>query len=113
MIYPLDMNKNSCNSLQACALTRIAVLPSAVTTASASRLILSRLNGWPYAFPCRRFAPGAADDARLGAEVVRYSFIVVDLHHPLLAGLPAHCHHTPARLEAVQSARSKLRWDAA
>ena len=28
--------------------------------------------------------------ARLGADVVRYSFIVVDLHHLLLAGLPAH-----------------------
>ena len=27
---------------------------------------------------------------RLGADVVRYSFIVVDLHHLLLAGLPAH-----------------------
>ena len=46
-----------------------------------------------YAHPCRRFAPGlAADDARLGADVVRYSFIAVDLHHLLLAGLPAHCH---------------------
>jgi hypothetical protein len=28
-------------------------------------------------------------NARLGADVVRYSFIVVDLHHLLLAGLPA------------------------
>ena len=27
---------------------------------------------------------------RLGADVDRYSFIVVDLHHLLLAGLPAH-----------------------
>ena len=46
-----------------------------------------------YTHPCRRFAPGlAADDARLGADVVRYSFIVVDLHHLLLVGLPAHCH---------------------
>ena len=46
-----------------------------------------------YTHPCRRFAPGlAADDARLGADAVRYSFIVVDLHHLLLAGLPAHCH---------------------
>ena len=43
-----------------------------------------------YALPCRRFADvltGA--DARLGVDVVRYSFIVVDLHHLLLAGLPA------------------------
>jgi hypothetical protein len=44
-----------------------------------------------YAFPCRRFVPILTDrDARLGADVVRYSFIVVDLHHLLLAGLPAH-----------------------
>ena len=44
-----------------------------------------------YTHPCRRFAPGlAADGARLGADVVRYSFIAVDLHHLLLAGLPAH-----------------------
>jgi hypothetical protein len=28
--------------------------------------------------------------ARLGTDVVRYSLIVVDLHHLLLAGLPAH-----------------------
>jgi hypothetical protein len=38
--------------------------------------------------PCRRFAftlTGA--DARLGADVDRYSFTVVDLHHLLLAGL--------------------------
>ena len=42
-------------------------------------------------FPCRRFANILADAcARLGADVVRYSFIVVDLHHLLLAGLPAH-----------------------
>ena len=47
-----------------------------------------------YTHPCRRFAPGlTADDAGLGADAVRYSFIVVDLHHLLLAGLPAHCHH--------------------
>src|ERR1051326_918301 len=44
-----------------------------------------------YAFPCRRFAPVLwHSDARFGADVVRYSFIVVDLHHLLLAGLPAH-----------------------
>jgi hypothetical protein len=44
-----------------------------------------------YAFPCRRFVPVLTDsDARLGADVDRYSFIVVDLHHLLLAGLPAH-----------------------
>ena len=41
--------------------------------------------------PYRRFADILAEAcARLGADVVRYSFIVVDLHHLLLAGLPAH-----------------------
>ena len=40
-------------------------------------------------FPCRRFADILADAcARLGADVGRYSFIAVDLHHLLLAGLP-------------------------
>lgn len=52
-----------------------------------------------YAFPCRRFALGvAANDARLGADAVRYSFIVVDFHHLLLTGLPAHrpiCYWMP------------------
>jgi hypothetical protein len=44
-----------------------------------------------YAFPYRRFADILADAcARLGADVVRYTFIAVDLHHLLLAGLPAH-----------------------
>jgi hypothetical protein len=42
-------------------------------------------------YPCRRFAYTLADAcARLGADVVRYSFIVGDLHPLLLAGLPAH-----------------------
>ena len=46
-----------------------------------------------YAIPCRRFAPGlAADDARLGADVGRYSFTVSDFHRLLLAGLPAHSY---------------------
>jgi len=47
-------------------------------------------------FPCRRFADILADAcARLGADAVRYSFIIVDLHHQLLAGLPAHlCENT-------------------
>ena len=38
--------------------------------------------------PCRRFASAlAGTDARLGADVDRYSFIVMDSHHLLLAGL--------------------------
>ena len=45
-----------------------------------------------YAFPCRRFVSGlSTENARLGAGAVRYSFTAVDLHHLLLAGLPAHC----------------------
>jgi len=43
------------------------------------------------ALPCRRFIVGlAANDARLGDDAVRYSFIVSDFHRLLLAGLPAH-----------------------
>jgi len=42
-------------------------------------------------YPCRRFADILANAcARLGADVVRYSFIAGDLHPFLLAGLPAH-----------------------
>ena len=41
--------------------------------------------------PYRRFADILTEAyARLGADVDRYSFIVMDLHHLLLAGLPAH-----------------------
>ena len=41
-----------------------------------------------YALPYRRFACTLAGTyARLGADVVRYSFIVVDSHHLLLAGV--------------------------
>jgi hypothetical protein len=43
------------------------------------------------ALPCRRFDVTLTDNAaRLGAEVARYAFLVVDSHHQLLAGLPAH-----------------------
>jgi len=50
-------------------------------------------------FPYRRFADILADAcARLGADVVCYSFIVVDLHHLLLARLPAHlCENSKTR----------------
>ena len=44
-----------------------------------------------YTLPCRRFADTLADaNARLGANVDRYSFTATDLHRLLLAGLPAH-----------------------
>jgi hypothetical protein len=49
--------------------------------------------------PCRRFADILADAcARLGVDVVRYSFIAVDLHHLLFAGLPAHSRQLPPEL---------------
>jgi len=55
-------------------------------------------------FPYRRFADILADAcARLGADVVCYSFIVVDLHHVLLAGLPAHL---------CENALSQFVWEA-
>jgi hypothetical protein len=45
-----------------------------------------------YVLPYRRFAVALTDDnARLGANVDRYSVIASDLHRLLLAGLPAHC----------------------
>lgn len=46
--------------------------------------------------PCRRFADTLTDAAaRLGADVGRYAFIVMDSHHLLLAGLPAHSLYVP------------------
>jgi hypothetical protein len=45
-----------------------------------------------YALPYRRFAAALTDcNARLGADVDRYSLIVSELHRLLVAGLPAHC----------------------
>jgi hypothetical protein len=72
------------------------VLPSTVGNASAPQMNVVFEAQWlAYALPCRRFTPAFTDDgARLGADVVRYSFIAVDLHHLLLAGLPAHSHLT-------------------
>jgi len=57
-----------------------------------TRDIMSIAAQWlAYAFPYRRFAATLTNgNARLGADVGRYSFIVVDFHHFLLAGLPAH-----------------------
>jgi hypothetical protein len=73
-------------------ITRPPVLPSATRTASATGAIsLSRLNSLACTIPCRRFADALADAcARLGADVDRYSFIVMDLHHLILASLLAH-----------------------
>jgi len=47
--------------------------------------------------PYQRFAGTLASAcAWLGVDVGCYSFIVTDLHHLLLAGLPAHCHFAPS-----------------
>jgi hypothetical protein len=67
-------------------------------------------------FPYRRFADVLADAcARLGADVGRYSFIAVDLHHLPLAGLPAHpCENAFAEYGGPTSAvrlRQGLRAD--
>ena len=72
------------------ALTRTPVLPSAVTKASASRLIISRLNGWPMQSPADASSPASGQKRTARASADRYSFTAVDLHHLLLAGLPAH-----------------------
>src|SRR3982074_3299628 len=73
-------------------MARQSVLPSAMGIASASRVNVVFEAQWlAYALPYRRFDLTLADNAaRLGADVDRYSFIAVDLHHLLLAGLPAH-----------------------
>ena len=56
-----------------------------------------------YALPYRRFVAVLADaNARLGADVDRYSFIVMDLHHLLPAGLPAHSQLTVDRMRRAQ-----------
>jgi len=57
-----------------------------------------------YAYPYRRFTAALASvSARLGADVDRYSFIVMDLHHLLPAGLPAHSQLTVDRRRSCMS----------
>src|SRR5262249_24320791 len=71
-------------AVQALALPCPYLLPSAFATASTQWLA--------YALPYRRFAAVLTDcDARLGADMDRYPFIVSDLQRLLVAGLPAHC----------------------
>ena len=48
---------------------------------------LSQLNGWPMRTPTD--ASGLRPHGS-GNDAVRYSFIVMDFHHLLPAGLPAH-----------------------
>ena len=69
------------------------VLPSALRNGvGAQGMNLYEAQWLAYALPYRRFAAALTDcDARLGADMDRYSFIVSDLHRLLVAGLPAHC----------------------
>ena len=64
------------------------MLPSVILSTSAPGTNLVFAAQWlAYALPCRRFADTlTVARARLGADVDRYSFIVVDLHHLLFAG---------------------------
>ena len=48
--------------------------------------------------------PSRASAHELGVDAVRYSFIVMDLHHLLLAGLPAHSA-LPRSTDIVRPAR--------
>jgi hypothetical protein len=65
-----------------------SMLPSVILSTSAPGTNLVFAAQWlAYALPCRRFADTlTVARARLGADVDRYSFIVVDLHHLLFAG---------------------------
>ena len=73
------------------AISCLAVLPSAFETASAPRISDFVAQWLAYALPYRRFVDVLANgNARLGADVVRYTFTVSDFHRLLLAGLPAH-----------------------
>lgn len=68
-------------------LTRRSVWPSAFWTASAPGTAYIVAQWLACTPPYRRFADNlAVACARLGADVVRYSFIAVDFHHLLLAG---------------------------
>ena len=45
-----------------------------------------------------------------GVDAVRYSFIVMDLHHLLLAGLPAHSAFPPIATEPQTSLVGPVCW---
>ena len=73
---------------QSLAITLMGMLPFRYTDSVGTRNQFSNAAQWlACTFPCRRFADTFPDAcARLGS--FRYSFIVVDLHHSLLAGAP-------------------------
>jgi len=72
-------------------MTDISLLPSACHDGIGTPDYIAYAARYPaYTLPYRRFADVLANTcARLGTNVDRYSFIAVDLHHLLLAGLPA------------------------
>jgi len=86
---PGSMTTPSRLSARVSALKRLAFR---YTDSVGTRNLFSIAAQWlACTYPCRRFADTLTDAcARLGADVVRYSFIVEDLHLLLLAGLPAH-----------------------
>jgi hypothetical protein len=86
---PSSPTTPSCPSACVSALSHVAFR---YTDSVGTRNLFSIAAQWlACTCPDRRFADTLADAcARLGVDVVRYSFIAVDLHHLLLAGLPAH-----------------------
>ena len=77
---------------QVLALALLDMLPSTTQTASApGTSFLSRLNGWPARSPADA-SPTSSRMPAHGSGPMWFAipFIVVDLHHLLLAGLPAH-----------------------
>jgi hypothetical protein len=91
---------NACDGASA----RIAFRP---TDSVGTRIQVYFAAQWlAYTLPYRRFADTLADAcARLGADADRYSFIAVDLHHLLLAGLPAHLLKNSDSQRSLISAR--------
>jgi hypothetical protein len=73
------------------AIARPFVWPSAYRTASAPGIsTFSRLNGWPAHSPVNASRTASRPPAHdSGPMWIRYSFIVMDSHHLLFAGLPA------------------------
>jgi hypothetical protein len=84
------------------------MLPSVILSTSAPGTNLVFAAQWlAYALPCRRFPDTLTDArARLGADVNRYSFIVVDLHHLLFAGFDRRTRSQDFRLNFVTPVRS-------
>src|ERR1700732_1553500 len=91
------------------AISCLTMLPSALETASAPGTIDFVAQWLAYALPYRRFAAVLANgNARLGADVVRYAFIVSAFHRLLLAALPAH-FESDHPSQPVQSLQRRFR----